>query len=264
MISTGLVSVTFRALPPEEIISLVRRAGLQAIEWGGDVHAPPGDPGRAARIRGQTEDAGLEVSAYGSYYRVGKSDLPFESVLDTAAALGAPAIRVWAGTSGSSETDERGRALVVEESRRIATLAQERNIAISYEFHGGTLTDTAESAAALLAEADHPNLFTFWQPPNGMEFEDCLAGLRLVLPRVSNVHVFHWWPTHADRFPLADGAALWSEYLRVLGGTGRARFASLEFVPGDSTEVFLEEAGTLRALLLPLEPGCPQPGRGTA
>ena len=41
-IYTGLVSITFRRLNPLEIVSLVAENGLTAIEWGGDIHVPPG------------------------------------------------------------------------------------------------------------------------------------------------------------------------------------------------------------------------------
>ena len=40
MIESGLVSITFRKLTVEKIIELVKEAGLQGIEWGGDVHVP--------------------------------------------------------------------------------------------------------------------------------------------------------------------------------------------------------------------------------
>ena len=49
MIHTGLVSVTFRKLEPAEIVDLVKQAGLQGIEWGGDIHVPHGDIQRAKR-----------------------------------------------------------------------------------------------------------------------------------------------------------------------------------------------------------------------
>src|SRR6187549_164575 len=94
----GLVSVTFRQLPPREIVDLARRAELGGIEWGGDVHVPAGDAGRAREVRAMTEDAGLSIVAYGSYYRAGEEDeAAFAPVLDSACALGAPAIRIWAG-----------------------------------------------------------------------------------------------------------------------------------------------------------------------
>jgi hypothetical protein len=48
MIRTGLVSVTFRQLSAEEIIKLVVCAGLEGIEWGGDIHVPHGDLKRSS------------------------------------------------------------------------------------------------------------------------------------------------------------------------------------------------------------------------
>src|SRR5512137_1553394 len=114
MIKPGLLSITFRKHSPADIIALVRQAQLTSIEWGGDVHVPHGDLARAGEVARQTTDAGLQVSAYGSYYRLGQSEtagLPFEKVLETAVALGAPTIRVWAGTVGSQQADAQQRAL---------------------------------------------------------------------------------------------------------------------------------------------------------
>ena len=248
MIYSGLVSVTFRKLSPAEVVALVRKAGLRGIEWGGDVHVPHGDVGRAREVRALTEEAGLKVAAYGSYYRAGWSEtngLPFKHVLDSAVELGAPTIRVWPGNKASADMSGRERGAVVEDLRRIAGLAEQAGVTISTEFHGGTLTDTNESAAALLAEVAHANVFTYWQPHNGEETAECVAGLRAVAGRVSNVHVFHWWPTSAERHALADGAARWAEFWRELRALPGERFAMLEFVQGDDEEAFLRDAGTL-------------------
>ena len=40
---TGICSVTFKELSVQEIVGRVREAGLEAIEWAGNVHVPPGD-----------------------------------------------------------------------------------------------------------------------------------------------------------------------------------------------------------------------------
>ena len=87
MIHPGLVSVTFRALSPAQVVDLVRQAGLRGIEWGGDIHAPPGNAARAREVRHLSLEAGLSVAAYGSYYRAAQSEaagMPFAHVLDTA------------------------------------------------------------------------------------------------------------------------------------------------------------------------------------
>ena len=45
---TSVASVTFRRKSVCEVAELARRAGLDAIEWGGDIHVPPGNA-QAAR-----------------------------------------------------------------------------------------------------------------------------------------------------------------------------------------------------------------------
>lgn len=251
----GLVSVTFRKLTPREIVNLASRAGLAGIEWGGDVHVPHGIISRAAEVRSMTANAGLAVSAYGSYYRAGGQNGPdaFAPILETALALGAPTIRIWAGDHGSAETDADGRRRVEDDLLRIAELSAAAEISVSCEYHADTLTDTGESARALLDAVGHTSIFTFWQPPNGASVGECLASLRVALRHLSNVHVFHWWPRPADRRPLVEGASRWRHYLTEIAGAESdnqsTRFASLEFVRDDSAEQFLADARTLHEWL---------------
>jgi len=269
----GLVSITFRQLDFSEVIGLVRQAGLCAIEWGGDVHVPHGDLARAREVAMQTRDAGLSVAAYGSYYRAAQSEpllaeprLVFERVLETAVALSAPVIRVWAGVEGSAEADADTRRRVADDLMRIAELAAQAGVCVATEFHGGTLTDTNESARILLfEEAQHPNLYSYWQPPVGMSDRDCLAGLASLGPKLLHLHVFNWvlGPYgQTEAYPLEEGgASRWRRFFDAasatlvgsrqptLGATPQATAAMLEFVPGGSTASFLREARTLVTLL---------------
>src|SRR5690554_3364232 len=106
MITLGLVSISFRQLTPQQIVELVKKSGLKGIEWGGDKHVPHGDVDIATKVRRLTEQAGLEVAAYGSYYRAGVSEkdgLSFDKVLDCAVILGTKKIRVWAGNKDSQD-----------------------------------------------------------------------------------------------------------------------------------------------------------------
>jgi sugar phosphate isomerase/epimerase len=253
MISPGLLSVTFRKLLPLEIVRLVRDAGLQVIEWGGDVHVPPGDPANAREVRRMTEEAGLAVASYGSYYRVSADGgPPFAAVLETAAALGAPEIRVWAGNRGTFESDDGHFETVVAESLRLADQAQNAGIVMAFEFHGGTINDTYAASRRLLAAAAHPAIRTYWQPPIQIPENESLAGLRSILPHVRDVHVFHWTTGENSglvRHPLSRGAAFWSRVLQILRSTGRPHAAMLEFVRNDSPDAFIGDARTLLALL---------------
>lgn len=247
MLVGGLVSITFRKLSPAEIAALVQRAGLSAIEWGGDVHAPHGDLAQARAVARLTADHGLTTCAYGSYYRVGDSEakgLFFTSVLDSAVTLGAPVIRVWAGSRNAHDADPAYRAAVVGDCWRIADLAHRAGVRIAFEYHGGTLTNTDDAAQRLLAEVDHPAVCTFWQPHVGAPADEAEAGLRAILPRLGNLHVFSW--NGSDRLPLAGREADWKRWLAIAATTGRSHVCTIEFVQGDRPEQFLADAATLR------------------
>ncbi|HJL76525.1 MAG TPA: hypothetical protein QF417_04560, partial [Acidimicrobiales bacterium] len=103
---------------------------------------------------------------------------------------------------------------------------------------------------ALLAEADRPNLFTYWQPDPDLSRADALAEHAAIAGHLSHLHVFTWGPAgFFDRRPLADGVDLWQPVLAA-DGTGRwdhDRWAFLEYVPGDDPACLVGEASTLRA-----------------
>ncbi|MFH1614047.1 MAG: TIM barrel protein [Planctomycetota bacterium] len=250
MLIPGLVSITFRQLSPEEIVDMVGTAGLNAIEWGGDVHVPHGNLARAQRIRKITERAGLRVASYGSYYRVGhEEDLAFTDVLETASVLHAPSIRVWAGKKNRSEADAEYVDLLISETRRIAELAADKGITVAYEFHRGTLTETNSSARQLLETVAHDNIKSLWQPPIAATKEYCLEGLDAVSPWLTDIHVFHWAEDPDIRLSLEEGKAVWPCYLEKIASTGRDHFLMIEFVRKDEPDNFLKDAKTLKTWL---------------
>jgi sugar phosphate isomerase/epimerase len=234
-------------------VALVRQAGLRGIEWGGDIHAPHGNLNRAREVRELTLEAGLTVAAYGSYYRAGQDEaagLPFASVLESALELGAPLVRVWAGTTASGSASPEVRAQIVADLRRIAAMAAGVHVGVSLEFHNGTLTDSAVATSRLLAEVAQPNLSTYWQPQPDRATDDCAQDLRRLLPRLTNLHVYHW-RSAAERLPLADGAAQWRTFLEVAAAAPGDRYAMLEYVEGDAPASFLRDAATLKRWLSP-------------
>ena len=261
---TGLVSITFRQLEPAEIVNLCIEHNLAAIEWGGDVHVPPGDLKKAKEVRALTESAGLKVAAYGSYYFLAGSASrnihPFEAVLESAVALGAPLIRVWAGAKGSDKATEEDWQTAIADSRRIGDLAAKQGLKVAYEYHQGTLTDSTQSAVRLMKAVNHTAVASFWQPPNGAELQDCCEGLQQVLnlKKLESVHVFHWWPGFKDRHPLSTGVERWKKYLRLVHRyeqmTGdKERYVCLEFVKDDKPAHLADDAKTLHQVLAEIE-----------
>jgi sugar phosphate isomerase/epimerase len=233
----GLCSVTFRNLSPDDVIKAAVAAGLQAIEWGGDVHLPPGDVARAAAVARRCADAGVGCPSYGSYVSAGGGGHDMPAALDTAEALGARTVRVWAPLGVTPDA-----------VRELAVAAGARGLTASLEFHPGTSTETAASTLALLAAVDRNDLYTYWQPVAGAPPARSISEYRSIEHRCSHVHVF-WWAHDGTRRPLVEGAELWPAVLGSPSAAPRGlgpRVAYLEFVAGDDVSVMRHDALTLR------------------
>ena len=248
MVKSGLVSVTFRKLKPREVVDLVAKAKLAGIEWGGDIHVPHGDKALAREAAKMTKDAGLKVAAYGSYYYAGLGGSPsFEEVLDSALELGAPLIRIWAGKKSPAEATAADRKKVVDDSIRIAEIAAKRKVALAFEFHNNTLTETTESAVQLLKEIGSANVRSYWQPRSSDPLADKLLSLDTVLPWLAHVHCYQWDAN--VRQPLEQGESEWKQYLTRIRKAAGDRYVMIEFVKDDSPQAFLRDAATLRKWL---------------
>ena len=235
---TGLVSISFRNLSPEEIIDACVKCALVGIEWGGDVHVPLCDTKRALQVGRMTRNAGLEISAYGSYVHMTKPERGrFSALTDTARALGADYVRIWAG-----ESETEGFEEVIESAQILCDSA--KDLKFGFEFHAGTLTHDARRAKSLIEGINRPNIYCGWQPNVGEDMEECLAGLNVILPYIGNLHVFSWDGT--ERLALSAHEARWKKYLATAQA---ATCACLEFVKGDSLEQLFSDAETLKKLI---------------
>lgn len=245
---TGLTSITFRQLTVDEIIALVKKSGLDGIEWGGDVHVPPASPELAAEVAKKCADAGVKVLSYGSYWKC--TDIEsFDGVLESAKALGAPIIRIWVGTLSPDKADDAEFARIVGVIRAAAKKAAAEGVGIAFEYHRNTLTQTLESAVRLLDAIPEENVTTYWQPNPDITFEEQLREIDAVAPRLSYLHAFAWEVGNV-RYPLSHAAAKWTAYFdhakKAPGSDSRA--VLIEFVVGDKPEQYLEDAKTLKEL----------------
>jgi|TARA_B110000467_G_scaffold164509_1_gene194048 3-dehydroshikimate dehydratase len=254
LLKPGLVSISFRELSLEEIVELVAETGLTGVEWGGDVHVPHGDLVTAERTRLLTRDAGLQVSAYGSYYRfdecyenVNDEGPEFGAVLDSAEVMGAPSIRVWAGRQNSADVSDGDRGRVIEQARKMGEEAAKRNIRIDFEFHDHSLTDTNEATGRLLDEIGHSNVGTFWQTKLLVGHAYRLEGLKALVDRVTNIHCNFFgedeWP---NAHLISDGKQDWADYFSVLTQSGLERWITIEHVKNNAVESFRRDAETLK------------------
>ena len=245
----GLVSVTFRSLVPDDVIALAASNGLLGIEWGGDIHVPPGDTENATQVGERTRASGLAVSAYGSYFRVGTQKEPahcFSKIADTADALKTSMIRVWVGECNSEDAADEEWDSVLADLESICGEAADRNLNIGMEFHSGTLNNSAEASRRIIETVKAPNLSSFWQTTNGASDAYSLGTLREMRDWISNVHVFNWNIGGSDQTALSTGTDRWAQFLRELNTHSGTRHLGLEFVKDGTTKQFCEDAATLQ------------------
>lgn len=240
-----LTSVTFRRMKPEEILRVAARAGIEGIEWGGDVHVPAGDLAAARRVRALCEDAGIPALSLGSYFFL-NAGMDFRPVLETALALGVRDVRIWAGAVrlDGSFYQPQEIAQGAQELRAVCDCAQAEGVRIHVERHRGTMTHTPAQASSLFAQAQAPNLHSYWQPNPEKDTEENLSCIAALRPHISHVHVFTWTADNT-RLALADGADAWKRYIAALG----PRRYMIEFVRGEEPAQLLQDASHLRAWL---------------
>ncbi|MBN2884208.1 MAG: sugar phosphate isomerase/epimerase, partial [Clostridia bacterium] len=153
MFKTGLVSISFRNLSPETLVEMTAKSGLDAIEWGGDIHVPHGDISKASIVRELCNKNNIICPSYGSYYKVGEYVNPkdeFQKVLECAKILGCEIIRVWAGVISTKDSDTGHFNFITGELKTICKMAADGNTGIALEFHGNTLTDNAIDTLRLI------------------------------------------------------------------------------------------------------------------
>ncbi len=247
----GLTSISFRSFTRKEIVSLAKEAGLDGIEWGSDVHVPAGDQAAALEAVRLTQEAGLAVTSYGSYMKAGEKEAEeteFGRLLDSAAILNAPVIRVWAGTKSPSQAEDETRQRVRDSLSRFVEMARPYGIKVATEYHRNTLTENADSAVWLLDQV--PGLYTYWQPNPEIPFQENLTELKRVRPRLLNVHVFQWTGKENVRHPLQEGMEEWKAYVSAAcAETALPHDFLLEFVMNDQREQCLKDAAVLRQIV---------------
>ena len=238
---TGLVSISFRKHSPEQILSAIKNAGLDSVEWGGDVHVVHGDRERAIEVKNLSEKYSVSIPEYGSYYIIGKSEEElFDKVLLTAKELGTNVIRVWPGmgTPSDSISDEEYEKYVLD-AKRICTLAKDMTIAL--ECHPGSLTDEYHNALRFIKDVGFDNLKMFWQPNQYRPTEYNLDAIKALLPYIVSVHVFFW--SRKTRLPLKSGVEDWKQYISLL--KEKELSYMLEFMHDDDINTLKETADTL-------------------
>ena len=244
MYQIGLVSISFRKLPPEQIITAAKNAGLQCIEWGSDVHAPCTDADQLEKLAALQKAYGIACCSYGTYFRLGQTPIEeLQAYIDAAKLLQPDVLRLWCGTkSGEDYTSGETEALL-EQCRQAAAIAEQNGVILCMECHKHTYTQRCEDAINLIEAINSPHFRTYWQPFQWQSVEENLNYARRIAPFTHHLHVFQW--KGEQRFSLADGMDEWRAYLSCFS---LPRTLLLEFMPDDDLSSLPYEAMQLKQI----------------
>ena len=245
MYNIGFTTVTFRKKSRREICEIAQKNGIKYIEWGGDIHLPPNDDIALNEVIALQKEFGLSAISYGTYYRLGAEDYAlWESITETANEIGAKIIRIWQGTKSSADMTDDILSSMVNETKILADIAEEKGLTIAFEFHNGTNNDNGKSAVEFLKAVNKPNVKTYWQP---FSTDDDISNLKAVLPYLVCVHVFEW-NEKGKRYSLNHGSKRWSEFLKRINESNANAYLIMEFVKNDSKKQFSKDLKHLRML----------------
>ena len=99
-----------------------------------------------------------------------------------AKCLDTSVLRLWCGTKGSSDYTPQELQALYEDCRSAASIAQAHGVTLCMECHNHTLTDTKESALALMEAISSPAFRMYWQPNQLRSEQENLQYLKLLRP----------------------------------------------------------------------------------
>ena len=184
----GFTSTSFRQIKSiEKIVKIASESGADCIEWGGDIHVK--DVQTAKRAKKLCDDAGIMISSYGSYYRVGsKNSDEWKNICEIASATGAKSIRVWLGSCDSEITDEKTYNLLVEDGKAICAVADEYNLTVCPECHDNTYNNNTDAFLKICRDIGCENFRTYFQSRYKKREYD-LDRIERTLPYIESVHI---------------------------------------------------------------------------
>ena len=184
----GFTSTSFRQIKNiKKIVKIASESAADCIEWGGDVHVK--DTETAKQVKMLCDEAGIEISSYGSYYRVGsqKAD-EWKNICEIAYAMGAKSIRVWLGKLDSEITDEKTYNLLVSDGKSICSVAKKYNLIVCPECHDNTFNNNTDAFLKIHKDINCDNFKTYFQSRYKRSEYD-LDRLERTLPYIESIHI---------------------------------------------------------------------------
>ena len=240
----GLCSVTFRKKSIEEVVSIARNADIGYIEWGGDVHVKTLEDARKAKSL--CDEAGIEVSSYGSYVNSANFDeSKWEETCKIAKELGAQSVRIWLGRKNSEETSEDEYNLLLKNTKRMCEIAADYKLIVCPECHDHTFNNDTDAFFKIRKDINTDNFKTYFQSRYfRMEYD--LDRIDRTYPYIKDVHISYRDLKREQHFRKKDPDYL-DSLLQKLKSKSFEGIVMIEFVRYNSENQLLKDAEKLRS-----------------
>ena len=242
----GMVSVTFRNEDIPTVFEYAKEAKLDGVEWSvGEKHILIGDTERTSLVKKLSVESGIEIFSLASYCYM----YDFEEcvkTLETARELSTPVIRIWAGRKGSAVCSAEEYELIVENTVKMAQLAEKYSIKLCFEYHPNTLTDNADEAVKLMKRINCGNVGLYWQMQGYLSFEENKRDLEKVKPYVfGNVHLNNY----SDETGYKPLEEIYDDLCGYFKDADKEYNLMIEFVKGGTSESLIADVNTVRKVL---------------
>ncbi len=260
MIKLSVFTVATPELDPTELAAIVKKAGLQGIEWrftetpaevkneppsfwgnNRSTISPSGGESELERFKQAADQSGVKTVSVTPYLRAG--DLAStEEVLSAARYMGASFIRLgvpgYDRTKSFDELFELARTYLKEAEG----LCKQYGVKGLIEIHHGTLSASASGARRLVEGLDPNWIGILFDPGNTVHegFENYKMALELLGPYLAHVHVKNaGWSVkgaaedgsaiwHSEWASLKDGMVPWKQVIADLVAVGYDGYIGVE------------------------------------
>ena len=183
----GFTSTSLRNYTVEQVVDTAVKSNAEIIEWGSDKHILTlTDAEKAGSL---CRENGIDVKSFGTYYRIGSSDIDqWKELCEKAKLLGSTVLRTWLGFKGSAVTNDRDYALLINDAVTVCDVAAEYGLTVSNECHPNTFNDTTLSSLKFISDVNRSNLKTYYQSWYREESSD-KEKLYKTIEHVTDVHL---------------------------------------------------------------------------
>ncbi len=240
----GVASVTFRNKTVSQVVKIAKNAGVEFIEWGGDIHVKTLEDAKLAKKL--CDENNIKISSYGSYYRTGCSDKgEWEKVCRIANEMGASSVRIWLGNKDSENFTESEYEELSEEMNFLCQKAKEYNLLVCPECHDNTFNNNTEAILKLKNDLNCDNFKTYFQS-RYLRFGYDIDRIEKTFDFIENFHVSYRDLKKEQRFKRKDKNYL-DKLIKKFISMNFKGIVIVEFTKGSKEKNFIKDVSKLKA-----------------